>query len=605
MGAYLSEPVIDKVSSDETSGRLNYGASSMQGWRAFQEDAHNSIIDFDKDTSLFAVYDGHGGAEVAKYCSLNLPDYLRSVTAYKTGNLSQGLEDTFLEFDNTLTKPEVIADLKRFADLPDDDDSDDDTKMLNEEAEMPLEQVLARYKDPVNSEEAFSDVANKIAPHIKRYHNEKPKSPKLHAKKSIVNSDVATNSTTSEVGDEDSREANAESSDSATVNSINGVSSSEKQCTVPKSEVDCKNRVDDCGSSADSSDHSSKAQKEPSQSKIDADDGVSSTTLNGEGTKDAKADSCDDAQPGCSNVSSSSSLKLEKKKKKPSVEATTADANEEGSSSDVDSEDDEDFKGPESETTDDCQSGEDDDDDDDSEEDEESSEDEPSEIMMPQGDEPGQDSGCTAVVAVVRQNQLLVANAGDSRCVICRNGKALDMSIDHKPEDDIERERIRNAGGEVTTDGRVNGGLNLSRAIGDHAYKGNPDISPKEQMITALPDIKITTLEELDEFMLLACDGIWNSMSSQEVVDFVRERIGKVEKLSQICEELFDHCLAPDTTGDGTGCDNMTAIIVKFNSLTGPSGKRSADEDISVETKKAKIETESVPKDFCLVRLKE
>lgn len=61
--------------------------------------------------------------------------------------------------------------------------------------------------------------------------------------------------------------------------------------------------------------------------------------------------------------------------------------------------------------------------------------------------------------------------SGDSRCVVCRNGKALDMSFDHKPEDQIEFDRIKKAGGRVTLDGRVNGGLNLSRAIGDHGYK--------------------------------------------------------------------------------------------------------------------------------------
>jgi len=72
------------------------------------------------------------------------------------------------------------------------------------------------------------------------------------------------------------------------------------------------------------------------------------------------------------------------------------------------------------------------------------------------------------------------------------------------------------------------------------------------------------TLEDQDEFMVIACDGIWNFMSSQDVVDFVRHRIDK-NSLSQICEDLFMHCLAPNTSGDGTGCDNMTAIIVKFN----------------------------------------
>jgi len=159
----------------------------------------------------------------------------------------------------------------------------------------------------------------------------------------------------------------------------------------------------------------------------------------------------------------------------------------------------------------------DDDDDDDEDEDEESSEDEDDDensglIVQSSGgyEEPGRDSGCTAVVALLRGNNLYVANAGDSRCVVSRNGKAVEMSIDHKPEDDIERNRVEKAGGKVTPDGRVNGGLNLSRAIGDHAYKDNPNVSDREQMITALPDVKTISLEfPSDEFMVIACDGIW------------------------------------------------------------------------------------------------
>lgn len=55
--------------------------------------------------------------------------------------------------------------------------------------------------------------------------------------------------------------------------------------------------------------------------------------------------------------------------------------------------------------------------------------------------------------------------------MICRAGETIEMSFDHKPEDQVEFERIKKAGGRVTLDGRVNGGLNLSRAIGDHGYK--------------------------------------------------------------------------------------------------------------------------------------
>jgi hypothetical protein len=75
---------------------------------------------------------------------------------------------------------------------------------------------------------------------------------------------------------------------------------------------------------------------------------------------------------------------------------------------------------------------------------------------------------------------------------------------------------------------------------GDHAYKQSEGLSAQEQMITALPDVRTLMIDPTeDEFMVLACDGIWNFMSSQEVVDFVRPRIQDGQtKLSQICEEV-------------------------------------------------------------------
>uniref|UniRef100_A0A2I3GF09 protein-serine/threonine phosphatase n=1 Tax=Nomascus leucogenys TaxID=61853 RepID=A0A2I3GF09_NOMLE len=236
-------------------------------------------------------------------------------------------------------------------------------------------------------------------------------------------------------------------------------------------------------------------------------------------------------------------------------------------------------------------------DEDDTEEAEEDDEEEEEEMMVPgmEGkEEPGSDSGTTAVVALIRGKQLIVANAGDSRCVVSEAGKALDMSYDHKPEDEVELARIKNAGGKVTMDGRVNGGLNLSRAIGDHFYKRNKNLPPEEQMISALPDIKVLTLTDDHEFMVIACDGIWNVMSSQEVVDFIQSKIGQRDEngelrlLSSIVEELLDQCLAPDTSGDGTGCDNMTCIIICFKprntaELQPESGKRKLEEVLSTE----------------------
>lgn len=106
-------------------------------------------------------------------------------------------------------------------------------------------------------------------------------------------------------------------------------------------------------------------------------------------------------------------------------------------------------------------------------------------------------------------------------------------------------DRIVKAGGEVTSDGRVNGGLNLSRALGDHAYKQNMVLPAQEQMISALPDVRHITIDpEKDEFMVLACDGIWNFMSSQNVVQFVHTRLSQnYENISKICEEVWNHII--------------------------------------------------------------
>lgn len=79
----------------------------------------------------------------------------------------------------------------------------------------------------------------------------------------------------------------------------------------------------------------------------------------------------------------------------------------------------------------------------------------------------GKDSGTTAVVALVHKNKLYVANAGDSRCILCRNGKVVEMSKDHSPDVEDERNRIEAAGSKICKEGRINGGINLTRAIGN------------------------------------------------------------------------------------------------------------------------------------------
>ena len=90
--------------------------------------------------------------------------------------------------------------------------------------------------------------------------------------------------------------------------------------------------------------------------------------------------------------------------------------------------------------------------------------------------------GCTACVCII-DNQLkkiYFANAGDSRVVLCKKGMAYRMSIDHKPELDLEKNRIYKSEGYINNYGRINGNLNLSRCLGDLEYKKNKKLKPQE-----------------------------------------------------------------------------------------------------------------------------
>ncbi|KAI7412183.1 protein phosphatase, partial [Hortaea werneckii] len=135
------------------------------------------------------------------------------------------------------------------------------------------------------------------------------------------------------------------------------------------------------------------------------------------------------------------------------------------------------------------------------------------------------------------------------------------LSFDHKPQNEGEKARICAAGGFVDF-GRVNGNLALSRAIGDFEFKKSADLPPEQQIVTAFPDVTIHEIGEDDEFLVIACDGIWDCQSSQAVVEFVRRGIAAKQELHSICENMMDNCLASNSETGGVGCDNMTMVVV-------------------------------------------
>uniref|UniRef100_A0A915MC12 protein-serine/threonine phosphatase n=1 Tax=Meloidogyne javanica TaxID=6303 RepID=A0A915MC12_MELJA len=116
-------------------------------------------------------------------------------------------------------------------------------------------------------------------------------------------------------------------------------------------------------------------------------------------------------------------------------------------------------------------------------------------------------SGSTAVVVLIKDNCIFCANAGDSRAVVSVSGLAVPLSI-------------------------------------------------------ACPEVETCTITEEHEFIILACDGIWDVMTSQEVIDFCRTRLASGSSPDLICEQLIDNCLSQDCDLNGLGCDNMTVILV-------------------------------------------
>jgi len=85
-------------------------------------------------------------------------------------------------------------------------------------------------------------------------------------------------------------------------------------------------------------------------------------------------------------------------------------------------------------------------------------------------------------------------------------------------------------------------------------------------MITAMPEIKVEKLGSDVKFLIIACDGIWDCLTSQEAVEFAAELLKKKDRISGVVEEMFDKIIATDVASSGgIGCDNMTCLIVQIN----------------------------------------
>jgi len=173
--------------------------------------------------------------------------------------------------------------------------------------------------------------------------------------------------------------------------------------------------------------------------------------------------------------------------------------------------------------------------------------------------ENGWANGSTAVISLVVDNRLYTANVGDSEAILISevDGAIVSESLTtpHKANDPDERQRVLNLGGHVFF-GRVFGTLAVSRSFGDSRYK-KPKTS--QNFVTWEPAITTKELNITHRALVLACDGLWDVLSHNEVAERVVMGINSGKNSQQISEELVSTALEKYTE------DNVTVITVLFN----------------------------------------
>ncbi|XP_056329963.1 protein phosphatase, Mg2+/Mn2+ dependent, 1Na (putative) [Danio aesculapii] len=194
-------------------------------------------------------------------------------------------------------------------------------------------------------------------------------------------------------------------------------------------------------------------------------------------------------------------------------------------------------------------------------------------------------SGSTAASVMISPRNFYFINCGDSRTFLCRNGHVVFYTEDHKPFNPREKERIQNAGGSVTLQ-RINGSLAVSRALGDFDFKEVEWRAQTEQLVSPEPEVYELERTPEDEFLVVACDGVWDAIGNEDLCAFVRNRLHVCDDLREICSQVIDLCLYKGSL------DNITIIIICFDGapkVTQEALQQEAELEQLIEQKVAEI----------------
>ena len=169
--------------------------------------------------------------------------------------------------------------------------------------------------------------------------------------------------------------------------------------------------------------------------------------------------------------------------------------------------------------------------------------------------------GSAAVICMILGDRIITINLGDSRAVLSRGGRAIELSVDHKPENENELKRILQNGGSVML-GRIHSKLAVSRAFGDFDFKSGE----RGNLVSIEPDITQIFINPFeDEFIVIGCDGLFEAYSSQELVTKIRERLSVMLPTEQdpnrVIREIVNEAVFENKTAD-----NVTALLICLSS---------------------------------------
>ena len=171
--------------------------------------------------------------------------------------------------------------------------------------------------------------------------------------------------------------------------------------------------------------------------------------------------------------------------------------------------------------------------------------------------------GACAITALIKDRIIYVANLGDCRAVLCRKGEAVELSSDHNPGRPDEKARIEALGEKVSKRNPENPRSKyrisrtwirpaFSRAFGDFSLKRIGEIP----IILSEPEIKQHTLSADDEFLILASDGLWDRVSSEDAVRMVKSCFG----LGGNCKKAAEFLVRMGIRSR----DNITVTVIRF-----------------------------------------